>query len=277
MSAISSVTGLLKAGGRLIFDPNFQEIATKTLKESRKAQGFSKFHKQIGDAFVKANNETSKTPFWKGLKSSATSLPSDIASSWKGATGVWGKTKGVFKQLGKRMPLIGALLTVGFELPNLYSAFKDKGLVGGLLETGKSASRLVGFMGGMVIGQALIPIPVVGGIVGGMIGDWLVSKVVGKSYSEEKAEAEEKQQAMIQSAQQQGIQIPQTGQTINNGQIAQNMTIPQLNMPMPAVTPQDLMLMQQQLYGNSGAMSNDFMANVSGLNNNPFGKLNYTC
>ena len=275
---MSVITGVLKAGGRLIFDPKFQEIATNTLKQSRKVQGFSNIHKQIGDAFVKANEKTKGTPFWKSLKTSATTLPRDISASWKGATGIWAKSKGVLKQLGKRMPLIGSVLTVAFELPNIFSAFKDKGLVGGLVETTKSGSRLVGFMGGMAIGQALIPIPVVGGIIGGMLGDWLVSKVVGKSYSEKKAEAEEQQQqAMAQAMQQQGMQMPQVGQNSEAGQLAQNTTIPQINIPTPTIAPQQLMAMQQQLYGSSGAMSDDFMANMSGMNSNPFGKLNYTC
>ena len=50
-----------------------------------------------------------------------------------------------------------------------------------------------------------------------------------------------------------------------------------MNIPTPTIAPQQLMAMQQQLYGSSGAMSDDFMANMSGMNSNPFGKLNYTC
>lgn len=261
---MAGITGLLRAGGRLIFDPQFQEIATKTLKQSKKAQGFTNIHKQIGDAFVKANDATKNTPFWKSVTESATSLPKDISSSWKSATGIWSKTKGVFKQLGKRMPLIGSVLTVAFELPNICSAFKDNGLIGGLLETGKSTARLGGFMGGMAIGQALIPIPIVGGIVGGMIGDWLVSKVVGKSHSEKKAEAEEQQQAMLQQQQQ---MMPQLGQMTTNP-IAQAGIAPQLNIPPMTMTPQQLMLMKQQLYsgGLTSPMEQDFMAMTSGMN-----------
>ena len=279
---MTSITGILKASGRLIFDPKFQEIATETLKESKKLHGYSKLGKQIGDAFIKANKETKGVSFWNSLKTSATSLPKDISTSWKGASGFFAKSKGVFKQLGKRMPLIGAIMTVGFELPNIISAFKDKGLVGGLLETAKSGSRLVGFMGGMAIGQALIPIPVVGGIIGGMIGDWLVSKIVGKSHSEQKAEAEAKQQNGIAEATQTSEtqtsqQATPTTPATQTGQIAQNSRFPQVVMPKPTLTPQQLMTMQQQLYGNKGAMSNDFMANMSGMNTNPMQKLNYTC
>ena len=272
---MAGISGIFRSYGRLIFDPQFQEVATKTLKQSKKAQGFTNIHKQIGDAFVKANDATKNTPFWKSVAESATSLPKDISSSWKSATGIWSKTKGVFKQLGKRMPLIGSILTVAFELPNICSAFKDNGLIGGLLETGKSTARLGGFMGGMAIGQALIPIPIVGGIVGGMIGDWLVSKVVGKSYSEQKAEAEEQQQAMLQQQQQQMMpqQMPQLGQMTTNP-IAQAGVAPQLNIPSMTMTPQQLILMKQQLYGGglNSPIDQDFMSMTSGMN-----RLNFMC
>ena len=271
---MAGITGLLKAGGRLIFDPVFQETATKTLEQSRKVKGFSNLHRQIGDAFVKANEATKNTPFWKNLGESAKTLPADISNVCKGSGSFWSKTKGVGSQLWKRMPFIGAGLTLAFELPNLFSAFKDKGLVDGLLETGKTSARLVGQMGGFAIGQALIPIPIVGGLIGSFVGDWLVSKVVGKSYSEQKAEAEEQQQAMLQQQQQQMIpQMPQLGQMTTNP-IAQAGVAPQLNIPSMTMTPQQLILMKQQLYGGglNSPIDQDFMSMTSGMN-----RLNFMC
>lgn len=262
---MTSITGILKAGGRLVFDPAFQETATKTLEQSRKAQGFSHFNKQICDAFVKANDATKNTPFWKNLGESAKTLPSDISNVCKGSGSFWSKTKGVGGQLWKRMPFIGAVLTLAFELPNLCSAFKDKGLLGGLVETTKTSARLVGQMGGFAIGQALIPIPFVGGIIGSFVGDWLVSCITGKTHSEKKAEAKEKQQAMLQPQQQQ--MMPQSEQMPTN-LVAQADAAPQINIPPMTMTPQQLMLMRQQLYsgGATSPMDQDFMAMTSGMN-----------
>ena len=196
-------------------------------------------------------------------------LPEDAKSAWKGASGAWGKTKALGKTFWKRMPLIGGALMVAFELPNIFSAFKDKGLVGGIVETAKSGSRLVGSMAGFAIGQALIPIPVLGGLIGGIAGDWLVSKIVGKSHTEKKAEAEEQQQAMLEQMQQaqQGIEYPQQG-----AYSSQNQTVPPITTPQMTMTPQQLMAMQQQLYGGglTSPMDQDFMAMTSGIN-----RLNY--
>lgn len=264
---MAGITGILKAGGRLIFDPVFQETATKTLEQSRKVKGFSNLHKQIGDAFVKANDATKNTPFWKNLGESAKTLPSDISNVCKGSGSFWTKTKGVGSQLWKRMPFIGAGLILAFELPNLFSAFKDKGLIGGLVETCKTSARLVGQMGGFAIGQALIPIPIVGGLIGSFVGDWLVSKVVGQSYSEQKAEAEEQQQAMLQPQQMQQQMTSQPEQMPTN-LIAQADATPKINIPPTTMSPQQLMIMRQQLYGGglTSPMDQDFMSMASGMN-----------
>ena len=167
------------------------------------------------------------------------------------------------------MPLIFSLMVVLPELPNLFSAFKDKGLVGGIAETGKTALRLGAGMTGAAIGQALIPIPILGGIVGYMAGDWLMSKFTGKSHSEKKAELEEAQQQQI--AQQQAMM--QQYNTNPFGTNTNPTTVqPQFNIPKPTMTPEQLMAMKQMLYNNSMAnpMDQDFMAMTSGIN-----RLNY--
>lgn len=264
---------ILKGAGRLVFDPKFTEVAESTLKASRKAQGWKNFHKQIGDCFVKAEQASIKeNPYLlKGMKKSLITFPSDIKSAWKGASGAWNKTKALGKAFMKKMPLIGGALMVAFELPNIFSAFKDKGLVGGIVETVKSGSRLVGSMAGFAIGQALIPIPILGGLIGAFASDWLISKVVGKSHTEKKAEAEEQQMAMLEQMQQaqQGITYPQQGAYSAQ---TQAQTVPPITTPQMTVTPQQLMAMQQQLYGGglTSPMDQDFMAMTSGIN-----KLNY--
>ena len=262
------ISRILKAGGRLLFDPKFQDTVTDSIKASKKVMGYRKMHKQIGDAFIKAEQTTRNTNFWSGLKKSLTSLGPDIKSSWNAASGFGGKSKAVLKQLGKRMPLLGVLLTAGLELPNIISAFSDKGIVGGLVETGKSTARLAGATAGFVIGQALIPIPIVGGLIGGFAGDWLLSEVVGKRKKKKKAEAEAQVQSTMEQQQNTGaITANPYVQTGNYGMSG-------LNYAQPTMTPQQLMAMQQMLYsgGLGNPMDQDFMAMTSGIN-----RLNYLC
>ena len=267
-----SISRILKAGGRLLFDPKFQDTVTDTIKASKKVSGYKNIHKQIGDAFVKADRATVNTPFWSNMKKSLTSLFPDIKNSWKAAKGIGGKSKAVFGQFAKRMPLLGVLLTVALELPNIFSAFKDKGVVGGLVETGKSTIRLAGATAGFAIGQALIPIPVVGGLIGAFAGDWLMSKIVGKSHSEKKAEAEAAMQEQNQSLQ---LENPYLSQ--NQSQVIPNTSVgvKNSNFIQPTMTPQQLMGLNQMLYSSGGfgnPMDQDFMAMTSGIN-----RLNYMC
>ena len=135
-------------------------------------------------------------------------LPGEMSAAWKAggeAAAAAGKSSlmGSLKSVGsvglKRLPLIGSLLYFATEVPNIFRATKDGGLVAGAAETLKAGARIGGFTAGMAIGQALIPIPFVGGLIGGMIGEWLTSKVVGKSYTEQKEEIQ--QEALAQAAQ----------------------------------------------------------------------------
>lgn len=219
--------------------------------------------------------------FWKSTWHALKTTPKKIAQGWRvggkladraGKTGlskIWSQFKGSLSGIGKRMPLIFSLMVVLPELPNIFSAFKDKGLVGGVAETGKTALRLGAGMTAAAIGQALIPIPILGGIVGYMAGDWLMSKFTGKSHSEKKAELEEAQQQQI--AQQQAMM--QQYNTNPFGTNTNPTTVqPQFNIPKPTMTPEQLMAMKQMLYNNSMAnpMDQDFMAMTSGMN-----RLNY--
>lgn len=223
--------------------------------------------------------------FWKSTWKALKTTPKKVRQGWAaggriadnaGKTGLskfWSQFKGSMGGLGKRMPLVGTLMAIGFEIPNLYSAFKDEGLAGGLIETGKAGLRLGAGMTGAAIGQALIPIPVVGGLVGYFAGDWLMSLVTGKSHSEKKAEAQEKQQALLEQQQQmmQGMMPQMSGQMGTN---QPSLAFNQFSVPQPTMTPQQLMAMQQQLYGGrlTSPMDQDFMAMTSGLN-----KVNYMC
>lgn len=221
--------------------------------------------------------------FWGSTWHAFKTTPKKIVQGWNvggklaeraGKTGLsktWAQFKGALKGIGKRMPLLFSLMAVLPELPNIFSAFKDNGIVGGITETGKTALRLGSGMVGAAIGQALIPIPILGGIVGYMAGDWLMSKFTGKSHSEKKAELEEAQQQQIaqqQTMMQQYNTNPFGPNTNTNPTTIQS----QINIPQPTMTQEQLIAMQQMLYNNSmsNPMDQDFMAMTSGIN-----KLNY--
>ncbi|MBR6721973.1 hypothetical protein IKL64_00795 [bacterium] len=119
---------------------------------------------------------------------------------------ILGGTKGFFKGLGKNMPLIGALMMIAFEIPNVVKASKEQGIGQGVKEIAKAGARLCGGGVGAAIGSAICP--GIGTMIGWIAGEWLTSKVVGKSYSEKVAEAEYEAQLAAEQAQQQGY-VPQ--------------------------------------------------------------------
>lgn len=221
--------------------------------------------------------------FWKSNWEALKSFPAKVKQGWRvggkladraGKTGFnkfWSQFKGSLSGMGKRMPLIGTLLIVATELPNIISAFKDKGLAGGVTETGKAGLRLGAGMAGAAIGQALIPIPIVGGLVGYMAGDWLMSKFTGKSHSEKKAEAE---QAQKQQLSQQQMMMQQYGANPMSSPMMTNPAVNQFSIPQPTISPQELMAIQRALYsqGAGNPLDQDFMAMTSGIN-----RLNYKC
>ena len=132
--------------------------------------------------------------FLKSLKKGFGEIP----NGWKKGKGFIGKPWGAIKGLGKAMPALFAFITIASEIPNVYKAVKEKGIVQGLKETGKTAARLTTGALFAALGTAILsPIPVVGSFAGGMLGyslgNWLASKVVGKSYSEQVAEQPDKQ------------------------------------------------------------------------------------
>ena len=125
--------------------------------------------------------------------------------------------KGLFKGLGKNMPFVAAASTLLFELPNIWKATKEQGIGQGVAEIGKAGARLAGGAALAAVGSAICP--GIGTMIGWFAGDWLTSKIVGKSYSEKKAEAEE----ALAQAQNQTMQpqtptgMPPTSQTTFEG------------------------------------------------------------
>lgn len=130
---------------------------------------------------------------WKDIKTTPAALRMGakrgaVAARAAGKSTLWGGFKGVLKGIGKKMPMIGALITVAVEAPNIYKAFKEGGFKAGMKELGGAGVELGCMAAGTAIG-ATVGGPVgalVGGIIGGIVGCF----VRGDTYSEKKAEAE---------------------------------------------------------------------------------------
>lgn len=273
---VARITSRIAKGvGRLVFDPKFTEVATDTLKLSKKSQGFTGFHKQVKNAFLEAEKQTKDTPFYRNLWKSIKDLPSNIGNTWKNTTGAWNKTKGIAGEFGKILPAVFGAITVGFELRNIIPAFQDNGIVGGLTETAKSFVRVGTSFAGFAIGQALIPIPFVGGLIGAIATDMVTGAILGHGYGDQKAEIEEQKKAEEQQYQdtlkqmqeyQQGNPFANTNKLAYAGN--QGFVMPKMTM-----TPQQTMQLDQMLYSNgmtTNPMEQDFMAMTSGMN-----RLNY--
>jgi len=207
------------------------ELMGETLKKSYKTQGWTKMGTQIADAFEKGvvTHEAAVKKnggFFRNMWKDLTSIYPDTKNKWKAAGRLadiknksalgkfWTQFKSLGKVFGKRMPLIGAALTLAFELPNIVKATWNDGLLAGAWETGKTGVRLgTGALGG-AIGSALIPIPFVGAIVGYALGDMVGRFIVGKSYSEK--QAEKQAPPKITQADINTSNIPFGGGTIND-------------------------------------------------------------
>ena len=87
------------------------------------------------------------------------------------------------------MPFIMSASWILMEAPNVFTAIKEKGLFQGVKEVLKFGARMTTAGLGSAIGAAL-PIPG-GSLIGWIAGEWLASRIVGKSYTEQKAEKEE--------------------------------------------------------------------------------------
>lgn len=159
----------------------------KGTKEAGKvAERYAAKEKAIHGNFFKSS--------WESIKT----IPKVIKEGWqaggrlaklKGKNAFLGKLGGAFKGIGKRMPVIGSLMIIGCELPNIIKATIHEGPVQGLAELAKAGARLGGGALLGAVGTALGgPI---GGIVGWMLGEFVAGKIVGKSYSERVAEQEE--------------------------------------------------------------------------------------
>lgn len=235
-----------------------------------------------------AKNALTKGGFFKQALTSLKSLPSTITTMTKagsraariaGKSQVLGGVKGFFKGVGKKMPLIGNLMLIAFELPNVFKATKEEGIGQGVAEVAKAGGRLAGGALGSAIGSAICP--GIGSLVGWVAGEWLASKVVGKSYTEQQEELAQKQEeaiAMVQQMgidpaqmQQQGVPVQQGGQIQDPNQVAMNPQYSPLvtNPFVPYQNPYDMMNGGYYNKGFANPYADDFM--MQGLKFNTMG------
>ena len=194
---------------------------------------WSNLGKGFKDAGIAAEKHSARQvaqhgSFWKATKASLKDFFPSLERSWRaggaaakatGKSGLLGSVKGLFKGIGKKMPLIGSALLVAFELPNIIKATKNEGIAQGICEAGKACARLGGGALGGAIGAAVLgPI---GGILGWCLGEWITGKIVGKSYSERVAKQKEKQDALIKE-QPQAEQVQAQAQAAENQNYATN-------------------------------------------------------
>lgn len=201
----------LKATPKLIFGTGSDAVGSAMRTTVKGMKGASIFAK--GKAAAKAGLKTLESgatgkAFLKGVAKDIIGLPKALMRSSKagyliakhaGKSGIWGGIKGFFGGAAKKMPLIGTLLMIGCELPNIFKAGSEEGVGSALTETAKAGARLAGGAAGAAIGSAICP--GIGSLIGWVAGEWLTSKVVGKSYSEKKEEEEEQAQQAQQEAQ----------------------------------------------------------------------------
>lgn len=203
MVTLNTVANYAKMYPEFVFGTGYEKFSDKFKEtwQATKDQGFTRqrLKQTFKDAFIasKEHNDAllaqNNGSFWQATKKSITSIWPDLKDSWKtagdaakdaGKSVGWAKFKSIGKVLGKRMPLIGAVLTVAVELPNIFNATKNEGLLTGAGEAGKAAARLgLSTLCGAIT-QALIPVPFLGGMVGFVGGDLLGRFIFGKTYTE---------------------------------------------------------------------------------------------
>ncbi len=200
MGLISSVVNYAKRAWKIT--PEFllgdsAEIAGKAMNKQK-----GSIFKKVKAGVHALENDTAKKAikeggFAKRVFKNLVNTPGTIKNSVKagaraakmaGKSAFLGGTKGLLRGIGKKMPFIGAALTVLFEVPNLYTAFSEGGFGAGMKEVGGAAVELGCMAAGAAIGSAICP--GIGTVIGGIVGAIGGSLLRGKTYSDKKAEAE---------------------------------------------------------------------------------------
>ena len=188
-SIFQYIKDMVKAGGKGI---------EKSIIETQKATGGS-FMKAMFKSIKDIPSVIKVSSKWSAGRAMVAAKAAGKGAFATKLAGIMGGTKGFFKGIGKKMPLIGNILMVAMEIPNIVKATKEKGIGQGIAETAKAGVRLTTASIASAVGTAIAgPI---GGIAGFIAGEWLASKVFGKSYTEQVAEEQQKDQEAIERVQ----------------------------------------------------------------------------
>lgn len=164
--------------------------SSQTAGSAMKAAKGSVFNK--AQAGWQAIEKAGSGSFFKGFLNNCKNFFPDAIKAYKSgsaAQGLKGGFKSLFKNLGSKMPFLMSAMMIFMEAPNVYTAVKEKGIFQGAKEVLKFGIRMTTAGLGSAIGAAL-PIPL-GSLIGWSVGEWIASRIVGKSYTEQKAEKEE--------------------------------------------------------------------------------------
>ena len=173
------------------------QVIGKAYKASNKTSIFAKA-KDAGKAFENhvGTLKAAKGGFFSRLFKTTIGLPKALTKStkagirlarMKGTNKFLGALKGLGKGIGKKMPYIGALLTIAFEIPNIVAGYKKDGIFGALKQTGGAGIEL-GFMAaGSAIGSCIAPGvgTIIGGIIGSFVGMFARNAIVPEASNDE--------------------------------------------------------------------------------------------
>ena len=189
-----------KCAPEFIFGESASVIG-KAYKAAPKGSIFSKA-KVAGKAFESHVGKlaVSKGGFFTRLFKTTVGLPKSLATSakagmrlagMKGTSKFLGALKGFGKGIAKKMPYIGAILTLVFEAPNIYEGYKKEGIKGALKQTAGAGVELGCMAAGAAIGSCICPGigSAIGGIIGGIVG-WGVRAFTFPEPSEEEEQSE---------------------------------------------------------------------------------------
>ena len=189
-----------KCAPEFIFGESASVIG-KAYKAAPKGSIFSKA-KVAGKAFESHVGKlaVSKGGFFTRLFRTTVGLPKALTTSakagmrlagMKGTSKFLGALKGLGKGIAKKMPYIGAILTLVFEAPNIYEGYKKEGIKGALKQSAGAGVELGCMAAGAAIGSCICPGvgSAIGGIIGGIVG-WGVRAFTFPEPSEEGEQTE---------------------------------------------------------------------------------------
>lgn len=221
--------------------------------------GYNGLGEQVKKSWATAKNAVKDKSLWQMLTSSGKENTGEVKEATNAIkiAGKEIKVPGILKSIvdspiakaiGKKAPLLLNFYFLYQDVPNICKAFTDTknggGVVAGLAETSKEAIKLGALGAGAVIGQALIPIPWLGGLIGGWVGSLIAEQIVGKSFTEN---AEEKETAEAKTA---NAATAENSNTTGQSQAQLQQGGNQNGLYLPTITGADMMTYGQKYSSN---------------------------